>query len=480
MNLPKGVLGEPVLIDILHLQLPQPEKHLCRYTFRCEPKVAIECICESGNLPANCQWFVLNDQRINGTMLWGPEPMLLADKLLGTSSSPIIWEILRTDIVKYMHESMFNHPVTKLMATMGLSESHLENMFIDYLEYTFPSIYMTRFTFEEFIQKSELIPPHYNVEALFQSFMIDPGRGPQGHFYLEFDEFVFGLLFMSLDCHKQPLWLEMRLSYIFHYYSRATGNWANDTIRSSDLAAMANEIQQLRSHDNNSKSNKKNVSKIADEVALFLLNSSEGESTSKNKKVKVSKSKLSPSSRVRSKVEAGLNFEQFYKTIIAKNKTYRFLKIEAFWLTTKTIKQHYDVGSLIDGPGHVAHLGREMAEMVNRRQARCAACREKPLYKMAEHTVRILPDGTMSEVFVSFLHYPQTWPLIIFLLSPPSPTINGSASPSGLRRPLVSFRAKPSTLNPSPTSWSTFWPTTPARRCAKCSPARYCAIHFGC
>src|SRR5699024_1449548 len=179
----------------------------------------------------------------NFSKLWAVEPQLMLDKILNSPhpKEDVLQEIDKAEITKYLADEVKsgNNQLSMLLVKLKYDTEALYKCFLEYLNHTYPSVYMNHASFQEFMMKASLLNSHYDTKLLLAAFQIDQNKDASLG-YIDFDEFLWGLLFVDLDCPHQKPFAEVRASYIFRYYARK-----NQLLEYEELAKMAADTEQV-------------------------------------------------------------------------------------------------------------------------------------------------------------------------------------------------------------------------------------------
>ncbi|KAI2803554.1 hypothetical protein BLOT_007685 [Blomia tropicalis] len=364
-------LSDGVLVDLMHIKVPPHNEFINRFTFRIElvpsKDNAGQCVCQK-QIPKSFSWeqydategFVSKHDKFGAV-----EPIILFNKTLNDWKEPVLQEITLEDMTKYL-KILKDHPVNQLLTKLQLDEDHLYRCFLEYLHYTYPSIYMNKFTFEGWQNKSRILNNVYSIERLLASFQIDSSK-KSSLSYIDFDEFLFGLLFLDSDCPQTSPFTEIKAGYIFRYYANG-----KKVIEYDDLLLLCKEMESVIKGCMVGRAELEQLkSKHIQEVDTFWK---EAQLPAKGKGV-------------------GFNFTTFLSTATKRGKVSKYFDLSQMM---KSQKQSRD--QVNDWLVRSTHLGRNLVEIVRKRENICTKCDTRRFGKIADHQVRVLMNGETDEL----------------------------------------------------------------------------------
>lgn len=214
--------------------------------------------------------------------------------------------------------------------------------------------------------------PHYDNKTLLLAFQIDDEKRESNStlgVYIEFDELLWGLLFTDRDCpHKAPF-AEVRNYYTFNYYTKRS---TKETLSREELLKMATDTDQI-----NALSGQKKTCEA--EVDIFLK-----EGTSKRPK-------------------NSITFKEFHSTAEKLTSSsckqhLKFLNFDLMMRSLKPLSQSFDRPEILN---RGINLGKDMLDIVRKREDVCLGCINKEPSKFSEHSVKVFYSGAVTEVWVS-------------------------------------------------------------------------------
>ena len=155
LSISKLLLSDSILVDLTRIEVAPNNELIWRYTFRVEAKRESDCLC--GGLK-NCEkhvWLQYDEKRglqDSVDKLWSVDPCVLLDKIL-VSPNPkeeVLQEITLIDQSKYLQDEVKigNNQLSELLVKLGYTEKELHKCFLEYLQLTYPSIYMNKVIFQ--------------------------------------------------------------------------------------------------------------------------------------------------------------------------------------------------------------------------------------------------------------------------------------------------------------------------------------------
>lgn len=333
-----------------------------------EPKSAETCICAKES--KNASWYLWDDVKSKQCgSLWGPEPILFYNSICTKSETyiDIYQELTMDDVCKYLHETLVkeNHPMSCLLNRLQLTDVELGKLFIEYLTNTYPSLYMNKYSMEDFMSRSSLFNLCHEHERLISAFNINNEKSNVGFTYLEFDEFLFGICFMDTECPAESPYNEIRSSYLFRYYSKC-----KTKVDFDDLLKCCKDVEKSV-FKNGMDLDKNELNKQHEKEVFTFLN---GKPEVKDKNT--------------------LTFEAFAEKI--NSKLSKYFDLVNSWRIMKSLSYYFKGVDLL---GY--NLGRNHAEIANvRLENTCFDCLNKGNYWISEHTVKVNYTGTIVDTYV--------------------------------------------------------------------------------
>lgn len=372
LSLSKNNLTDGALVDLLHVQIPRNE-YICRYTFRVEEKKdkELQCICK--NCAKGYLWEKYDELtgfKTKVDKFWAIEPVLLFDKILAhpNQKDQVLQEITFDEMTKYLSDEvkLGDHPLSTLLVKLGYKDDDLYRCFLDYLNSTYPSMYMNKLSFQEWAVKSGLLQFVYLPDRVLPAFQIDPSKDATLG-YIEFDEFLFGMLFIDADCPREAPFIDIHLSYVFRYYNRG-----KNMLEFDDLVSICKDIEAV---------NFKNVGPAL--LAAKKKYQTEAEAFWKEAGLKQEKG-------------VAMNWTKFQATYEKLAKSAKFLNMDNVLRSQKSLLMHEQQN---DQLARISSLGRDYLDIYSKRDLICGECEQKEPCKWAEHTVKVFYNGAITELY---------------------------------------------------------------------------------
>lgn len=365
------MLIEPVLIDLMHISI-EPNDYISRYTVKLEFKSDTNCPCANEEFNRkDCSWLSIDQlrEKMNDNDLWGPEPYLVAEKCFKQNDyHPNLMEISSKDIKKYLNITLQDqkHPLTMLLHHLKLDESDLYCIWIQYLFSTYPSIYMTKYSMQDFLANNrklfDIMLINANINKLARAFKI--GTDNQTDKYFDFDQFLFGLTFMDQACLEDNNWTNIQTSYIFRYYSDD-----GKCITISNLKDILQDMETFHQQPDKAED--------LDNIKMIIKNSNEGHSITFPNGTTACPS---------------YTFDQFFSLFKEKN-----LNKNSIWKLSISLKQYLNQAKVSDG----IFFNRNLNQVIHKRnETMCQSCWSKKPTILFDYTPRVDYIGCVLKVYV--------------------------------------------------------------------------------
>lgn len=158
LSLNKANIGEAALVELFRIEIPPNKEFIIRYTFRIEAKDGL-CVCNGLKSPKDTLvWVKFEESQslkkcilTQPGLLWAVEPALMLDKILNSPhyKDELLQETLLSDVCKYLSEEnkTKKNELSLLLAKHNFDKEMIYKMYLEFLNYTYPSLYMSLASF---------------------------------------------------------------------------------------------------------------------------------------------------------------------------------------------------------------------------------------------------------------------------------------------------------------------------------------------
>ncbi|KAJ6223285.1 hypothetical protein RDWZM_001830 [Blomia tropicalis] len=307
---------------------------------------------------------------------WALEPIILFEKIMTQPNfkEQIIQEIDLEDVVKYLSEPVkaTDHPVSQLLIKMCYTLNDIYRCFLDYLNHCYPSMFMGRYQLQDWINDSRLFHFIYLNDRLLLSLQIDPEKDHTLG-YIDFEEFLFGLLFQDIECPNQSPFAEIRLSYIYRYYTKGS----SAGLQFEDLILMIKDVESI--HFRNTQ--------IGGKVGTIAT----------KKEHQIEAEMFWKESGLPLNVKGtGMTFSKFRSIIDKVSKVSKYFNPDLMLRTVKSVLSYEQNRNFLQ---RSLSIGRDHSDIFRKRETYiCSKCAYKPFGRHADHTVKTFYNGSIIDL----------------------------------------------------------------------------------
>ena len=209
---------------------------------------------------------------------------------------------------------------------------------------------------------------NYPPEKLVHAMNIDPTKDVTID-YIDFDEFLWGNVFMDLDVPHSTPFAAVRCNYIFRYYAQG-----KSLLEFDDMMAIAKDMETV---------NYKGMMNV-DQVKKQQTQETEAFFKEAGVPIKGSGS--------------GLNWVKFQATSEKLGSKLKYFDLDKLLRGMRPLLKYLQTSNIFE---RSSNLGRDMIEIIRKRENVCPNCVNKEPIKLAEHTVKTFYDGNITELLVS-------------------------------------------------------------------------------
>lgn len=188
-----------------------------------------QCVAHCSSQVTSFKWFT--KEQLTSADLIGPEPYLYLNQ---SSCAARCQELSIEREVKQQAKKW------KMLLEMNCNEYDIRNLFNEFVQHCFPSLYMNQSAFVSYLTKSkiniEVRSTGYTTNRLFSAFCVNNGT------YVTFQDFVFGLIALDETCSHGGLMGEYRACCIFRYYTTKP----NTSMKLTELTQLFSDATSFR------------------------------------------------------------------------------------------------------------------------------------------------------------------------------------------------------------------------------------------
>lgn len=215
LSQPKLVYDNKIL-EVSQFQLPKTlriiNRVICLISLKNIGKIS-QNMCPNHRNSESIEWFDMD--KVTQTNFWGPEvahSLRKYERWISDSKKVPRYqeekEFLSDDIFRYYGRSPAKNMEEYLLSGLKINEGVVERLFTDYFEHCFPSFYMTKISFVEYLCKYGFERNEKKLNNLFNAFnYLSTG-------YLSFHEVLLGIAFIDPKIQH----MESRFKFVFRYY----------------------------------------------------------------------------------------------------------------------------------------------------------------------------------------------------------------------------------------------------------------------
>ncbi|RWS19481.1 Calcineurin-like protein phosphoesterase, partial [Leptotrombidium deliense] len=190
----------PELVEICRIQVPQQPKLTNRlmYVVRVNNEVKDFKCCTNDK---KIEWIDRNQLKSGHENLWGPEPHLFADNIEPRTSS--VTKKPKKTLVEFSIDDALQHcprepPRTHqelMVKSAGIGEREILKIYLEFVEHCFPCLYMTPYSFTNFMLKLGCNKEDFKTGNMFRAFKFTETE------HISFQELLLGLAAMEQATH---------------------------------------------------------------------------------------------------------------------------------------------------------------------------------------------------------------------------------------------------------------------------------------
>lgn len=236
-------------LQILRLQLPGASKFVTRAIFYFKIKSSSSFTC-CQPIGSQLKWFPLKGI-IEGKVklasgehaaFWGPELVEHSKLITGkqTICKAKIVECSLEDAIQLAPREAPRNAEDELLHGLHLTSADVERMYEDYVDFCYPSYYLTVASFAHYLRKHGFECGNRSSEQLFNAFNLT------GNGRLSFKELILGMALYDKSAPNGPL----RYNFIFGFY---TDHNQSGRLSSEQVKALLADMGQSYREDNNLK-----------------------------------------------------------------------------------------------------------------------------------------------------------------------------------------------------------------------------------